>query len=208
MAGVLVLGRIEHDQAARDADLHGGEPDAGRLVHRLQHVVGELQDLGVHALDGRGGLAQQRIGKGDDRKVCHAAEIRKSALPGQSAANIACRAYMSLTARPHGERTGAGRIVAMCYHAAQHSFAGPSHAARGRAVHSGLGGVGGAARARPVGHQGQGRHGRAHLGAACLLRRAVRLGPGAQGALRRASDTRAAPTSRSSAPPASSTGAA
>ncbi len=56
------------------------KPDARRRVHRLQHVVHQPAQLLVHALDGRGDLAQDRIGQRDDGKLRHHREIGKSAL--------------------------------------------------------------------------------------------------------------------------------
>ena len=46
---LVLVSDIEHDQAARHADLNGGQPDARRRVHRLQHVVGQPAQLVVDA---------------------------------------------------------------------------------------------------------------------------------------------------------------
>jgi hypothetical protein len=46
------------DEADRLADLDRGEADARRVVHRLQHVVGELADFRRDLADRRGNLAQ------------------------------------------------------------------------------------------------------------------------------------------------------
>ena len=64
--GRLVLGRIHDDQPARNADLRRGKADAGRVIHGRQHVVHELAQRGIDALDGLGLLAQDGVRDGDD----------------------------------------------------------------------------------------------------------------------------------------------
>ena len=53
------------------ADLDGGETDARSVVHRLQHIVGEFQKLGVDLLHGGGDEAELGVGEGDDRQRGH-----------------------------------------------------------------------------------------------------------------------------------------
>jgi hypothetical protein len=72
---LLVLGSVEHDQAARHAHLDRREAHAGRRVHGFQHVGGELADALVDAFDGRTFLAQKGIGKRDDGEHGHGADI-------------------------------------------------------------------------------------------------------------------------------------
>ena len=68
---LLVAGGVHHDQPAQDADLRRGKADARRVVHGRQHVFGELQQRGVHALDRRRLLAQDGVRDGDDGKNGH-----------------------------------------------------------------------------------------------------------------------------------------
>jgi hypothetical protein len=66
-AGLDVLAvDVEHDDALQHADLRRGEPDAGRLVHRLQHVIHQLAHLGIDRGDRLGLLLETRIGRGED----------------------------------------------------------------------------------------------------------------------------------------------
>ena len=72
---IAFLGDIDHKQAAGNADLDGGETNARRLIHGLQHVVGELQNRVVDTFDGLGDLAQQRIGQDNKRLDRHGLPI-------------------------------------------------------------------------------------------------------------------------------------
>ena len=47
-------------------DLDRRQPDAGRVVHGLEHVVGELADLRRHLLDGFGDQPQLLVRQDDD----------------------------------------------------------------------------------------------------------------------------------------------
>ncbi len=75
---LLVLGDIEDDEAFQNSDLNGGETNARRGVHGLEHVVGKLQDLPIDLLDRGGDLSQDGIRHGDDSQLGHWCEIRKS----------------------------------------------------------------------------------------------------------------------------------
>ena len=68
---VVLAVDVEHDDALQRADLRRGEADAGRGVHRLQHVVHELAHLGVDRGDRQGLLLQARIGRGEDGQESH-----------------------------------------------------------------------------------------------------------------------------------------
>jgi hypothetical protein len=50
LAFVLVVD-VEDDHALREADLRRGEPDAGRRVHGLDHVVERARDGAVDVVD-------------------------------------------------------------------------------------------------------------------------------------------------------------
>ena len=62
---------IDDDQPDRLGELDRGEADAGRLVHCLDHVIHQLAQLVVDALDRRADEAQLRIGQSDDGAQGH-----------------------------------------------------------------------------------------------------------------------------------------
>ena len=45
------LGHIRHEQAPVDVDLGGSEADTRGRVHRLEHVVDQFTQWGVHGSD-------------------------------------------------------------------------------------------------------------------------------------------------------------
>jgi 16S rRNA (guanine1207-N2)-methyltransferase len=55
------LADVVHEQALLHADLRGGQAEAGGLVHRGEHVLGQLHELGVDIGDLGGALAQHRV---------------------------------------------------------------------------------------------------------------------------------------------------
>ena len=59
---VLRLLEVDHQQPDRNADLHRREADAGRLVHRLEHVGDERLQLVVERLHRLGDLPEDGIG--------------------------------------------------------------------------------------------------------------------------------------------------
>ena len=64
---------IDDDHPLRHPDLRRGQPDADRLVHRLQHVVHQPAHLVVDLGDGLRLELEARVGRGDDRKQSHVA---------------------------------------------------------------------------------------------------------------------------------------
>ncbi len=68
---VFSLGDVDDDDALGHADLHGGEANARRLVHGLQHIVEQPVNFRVDPFDRRRNDPQARIGKGEDRKQGH-----------------------------------------------------------------------------------------------------------------------------------------
>ena len=64
----LLLGLLQVDdqQALGHADLDRGKADAGRRVHRLEHVGDQRAQLVVDLLDRRGDLAEARVGNFED----------------------------------------------------------------------------------------------------------------------------------------------
>ena len=61
-----------------DADLDGGKPDAGRVVHGLEHVVDQLAEVGVDALDRLGNEPQPLVGKLDDLAHRHGRRFKRA----------------------------------------------------------------------------------------------------------------------------------
>ena len=84
---VLALGDVDHGEPAGDADLDGGETDAGRVVHGLQHVVHEAAEIVVDALHRRTLQAQLAVGQGDDVELGHGVSDMKPGAPGQPGRN-------------------------------------------------------------------------------------------------------------------------
>ena len=82
---VLALGDVDDREPPGDADLDGGEADAGRVVHGLQHVVHETAEIVVDALYRRAFQAQLAVGKGDDVELGHGVSDMKPGAPGQPA---------------------------------------------------------------------------------------------------------------------------
>ena len=71
---VIVGVRVRVD-AQRHADLRGGEPDAGRGIHRLEHVGDERADLVRDLFDGRRGGVQDGIAHDANRQNGHALSL-------------------------------------------------------------------------------------------------------------------------------------
>src|SRR5206468_4463761 len=96
---------VEHEQAEGDADLGSGQTDAGRRVHRFDHVVAETPKRAVELGHGIRGLTQDRIAEGADGQDhgrepyrCGSASTR-STIPSAASCRIA---------RPNpGTRSGA-----------------------------------------------------------------------------------------------------
>src|SRR5271165_3619077 len=64
--GLLLLGDVDDEQADRLGDLDRREPDARRVVHRLDHVVDEPRQRRVDTLDRLADQAELGVGQGDD----------------------------------------------------------------------------------------------------------------------------------------------
>ena len=74
--GFVFLGEVDDQHAQRLADLDRGQADAGRVIHRLEHVVGELSQRRIDALDGLGDHAQDGIRQDDERLDRHRPHLR------------------------------------------------------------------------------------------------------------------------------------
>jgi hypothetical protein len=48
---LLLFRQIHRHDALGDGDLDGGEPDTGRVILGLEHVLDQLANTGVDALD-------------------------------------------------------------------------------------------------------------------------------------------------------------
>ena len=66
LAVLVLLGEVHGDQPQRLRDLDRRQPDAGRVVHGLEHVVGKLADLRRHLLDGFGDQPELFVRQDDD----------------------------------------------------------------------------------------------------------------------------------------------
>src|SRR6266436_2774703 len=71
LAVLALLGEIHRDQPHRLRDLDRRKPDAGRVVHGLEHVVGELADLRRDLFDRPGDQPQLLVRQDDDFSECH-----------------------------------------------------------------------------------------------------------------------------------------
>jgi hypothetical protein len=68
---VVGLGDVDDDHALVDVDLGGGQPDAGRGVHRRGHVVDQFADARVDFLHRLGDGVEARIGVVQDIEYGH-----------------------------------------------------------------------------------------------------------------------------------------
>ena len=89
---VVLLRQVHGDDALGHADLDGGEPDAGRLVHGLEHVGDELLHLRVDLLDRFGDEPQPLVGEDQDVAQRHAARCKRSPEIGQCSGRSAAAA--------------------------------------------------------------------------------------------------------------------
>ncbi len=74
---IALLGDVDHQQAQRGIHLGRGEADAGRCVHRLEHVIDEAPQLGVETRNRKGPSAQPGVGKFQDRSEAHGSGFSK-----------------------------------------------------------------------------------------------------------------------------------
>ena len=64
---LVLLGEIDHDDALQHADLAGGEADARRVMHRLDHVVHQLRGCASSTVaTGRADEPQARVGQDEN----------------------------------------------------------------------------------------------------------------------------------------------
>ncbi len=70
----------------RRADLDGGKPDAGRVVHGLEHVLDQLADVRGDLLHRFGDQPQSLVGQNDDFAQRHGGRCKGSRKCGQSSA--------------------------------------------------------------------------------------------------------------------------
>jgi hypothetical protein len=63
---LLLFRQIHRHDPLGDADLDGGEPDAGRVILGLEHVLDQLADASVEALDRLGNKPQPLVREFDD----------------------------------------------------------------------------------------------------------------------------------------------
>jgi hypothetical protein len=75
----ISCGLIHGDHALRDANLHRSKPDAGRGVHRLEHVVDERAQFLVEARDRLRAEPQFLVGDDEDVAEGHCGDLGASA---------------------------------------------------------------------------------------------------------------------------------
>ena len=80
---LLLLGEIQGDDALGRADLNGGEPDAGGVVHGLEHVPDQLADAGIDLLDRVGDPPQPLVGEDENVAQRHGRRCKRSPEIGQ-----------------------------------------------------------------------------------------------------------------------------
>src|SRR5260370_23736211 len=85
LAVFVPLGEIHGDQPQRLRHLDRREPDSGRGVHGLEHVVGEPAHLRRDFFDSFGDEPQLLVGEDDDFSECHGARFKLLICRGQSA---------------------------------------------------------------------------------------------------------------------------
>ena len=71
---VVFLHAIHHQHALEHADLRRGQTDAGRVVHRFQHVIGQTRQL-ARIGDGVGHGFEPGIWMDEDVAYCHACDL-------------------------------------------------------------------------------------------------------------------------------------
>ena len=123
---VLVLLRQVHgDDALGHAHLNGGEPDAGGLVHGLEHVLDQLLHLRVDLLDRFGDEPQPLVGDDEDVAQRHARDVSgwpKSVNCGRARpsrrrvpANILKYRSLSVHSSRRAQWRGMARLMRPCY---------------------------------------------------------------------------------------------
>ena len=73
---VVLLGDVHGDQPQRLADLDGGQPDAGGLVHGLEHVVDQRAQRLIDGFDRFGHQPQLFFGNDENVTDCHGRDLR------------------------------------------------------------------------------------------------------------------------------------
>ena len=99
------LADVVDEDPPLDAHLRRSEADAGGGVHRLDHLLGEADDLGVDLLDLYGALAQDGVAENPDRERSHGRHFTGARPAGSPATSCAVAAAMSSTARSNTSRS-------------------------------------------------------------------------------------------------------
>src|SRR3954449_5416140 len=129
LAGLIRLGEVHGDQPQRLRDLDRREPDAGRVVHGLEHVVGKLADLRRDLLDRLGDQTQLLVGQDDDFSEGHGRDLSRAFDAVNPAGNpvnppLTIKLRLSLSIKINGAFTLNVR----------YSFVPPSESARSRGM--------------------------------------------------------------------------
>ena len=72
---VVLFREVHGHEAQRLADLDRRQPDAGRVIHRLEHVIGERANGGVHRRHRFGDEAELLVGQDEDVAQGHARDV-------------------------------------------------------------------------------------------------------------------------------------
>src|SRR3954464_4194182 len=129
LAVLVGLGEVHGDQPQRPRDLNRREPDAGRVVHGLEHVVGKLSYLRRDLLDRLGDQTQLLVGQDDDFSEGHGRDLSRAFDAVNAAGNpvnppLTIKLRVSLTIKINGAFTLNVR----------YSFVSPSESARSRGM--------------------------------------------------------------------------
>ena len=99
LAVLVPLGEIHRDQPQRLGDLDRRKPDAGRVIHGLEHVVGELADLRRDFFDRLGDQPQLLVRQDDDFSNGHGGRFKLLICRGQSRRAPAVTACLTMNFR-------------------------------------------------------------------------------------------------------------
>ncbi len=79
LLALFILGigflQVDHQDALRHPDLNRRQPDAGGVVHRLEHIGDQLLQLGIEGLDGLRNDAQPGIRGLYDGEYGHGVQV-------------------------------------------------------------------------------------------------------------------------------------
>src|SRR5205085_5603251 len=106
-AVLVALGQIHGDEPQRLRDLDRRQPNAGRVVHGFQHIVGKLAYLRRDLLDRFGDQTQLPVGQDDDFSEGHGGDLSRAGQAVNAAGNpvndlLTIKLWVSLTIKING----------------------------------------------------------------------------------------------------------